>query len=83
MKTELEERIEEFRNKISTIQKSIRQIKRTGISENILVLIIQRSSQRFLTHRYSKPLNIGDVKAIIAGIEDLEDYIFPKEEVKV
>ena len=79
-KTELETRVEEFRDKISAIQKSIRQIKRTGINENVLYLIIQRSSQRFLNTRYTKPfINISDVKAVIAGVEDLSNYMFAEE----
>ena len=78
-KTELEKRIGEFRDKIAAIQKSIGQIKRTGINENILYLIIQRSSQRFITSGQMHPVTIGDVKAIIAGIEDLPEYMFPAE----
>lgn len=79
-KTEIEKKVEEFRGKIVAIQKSIQQIKRTGISDSILYLIIQRSSQRFVSNKYSNPLAIGDVKAIIAGIEDLENYMFPPTE---
>lgn len=79
-KTELEQKVEEFRSKITAIQKSVQQIKKTGMNENILYLIIQRSSQRFCSNRYSKPLSINDIKAIIAGIEDLPNYMFPPED---
>jgi len=74
--TKLEKKVDEFRGKITAIQKAIRQIKRTGIEESILYLIIQRSSQRFQKSRYTSPISVGDIKAVIAGIENLQEYMF-------
>ena len=51
-KIEIERKIDEFRDKIWAIQKAIQQIKRTGISEDILYMIIQKSGQRFLHHKF-------------------------------
>jgi len=74
--TKLEKKVDEFRGKITAIQKAIRQIKRTGIEESVLYLIIQRSSQRFQKSRYTNPISVGDIKAVIAGIENLQEYMF-------
>jgi len=75
-KTKLEEKFDEFRDKIIAIQKTVRQIKRSGISESVLYGIIQRNSQRYLNNRYAKPITISQVKAILSGIETLEEYVF-------
>ncbi len=78
-KTQLEKKFEEFQDKINAIQKAVKQIKKTGIKDVVLYGIIQKSSQRFYPSRYSSPISMGQVKAIIEGIENLDEYVFEQE----
>jgi len=77
-KTELEKKMDEFRKKVTAIQKAFQQIKRTGFNESVLVLLIQRNAQRFNSSS-RKPISTIDVRAVMSGVETLEDYLFEEE----
>ena len=79
-KKELAAKWEEVKDKIQAVQKGVAFLKQSGINEKVLYWLIQKNSERFRNNRYGNPLKIGDVKAIIRGIETFEDYVFPPTE---
>jgi hypothetical protein len=82
-KTQMEEKLEEFEAKISAIQQGIKQMRRTGIREKTLLILVQKSSQRFMPKSSVNQINLGEVKAVIQGIEGLRDFIFKPETSRI
>lgn len=77
---EFQESIDKLKEQISVLQKAIRSMKRTGLSENILYKAILSSANRYYKSTYfRKPITLKMIKAIVEGIENLEEYIFPPE----
>ena len=72
----IEEQIKALREKVFAIQEGVSELRHYGLRNDLIYHAIQKSSQKF--NKSLKPIAIGDVKAIISGIENLYDYMFPK-----
>ena len=76
-KTDFHAKIEETKDKVEALQKGVEELKQTGIKENVLFNLIKMSSQKHCSSS-NHPLTIGDVRAIIKGIQSLKEYMFYK-----
>ena len=82
-KTEFQTRMDELKGKIEGISKAFAGLKKTGISENVLFKIIKDAANRQYDapkHGNRSPITIKMIEAVIAGVEGLEEYVFPTEE---
>lgn len=82
-KTEFQQLMEELKSKIYSIQKAVAGLRKTGIDEKVLFKMIQDSAKKHYHPTYGyKPtaITIKVVRAVIEGIEGLEEFVFPKDE---
>lgn len=82
MEVEITKQVEGMRDKIEAIQKGMEALRKTGLKEDVLIMLIQKNSQKFTCLRNNN-LKLDDVKAIVRGIETLPAYIFGKTKAKV
>lgn len=69
------DKIKDLGLKAEALQKAVKELKETGINENLLYHAIQCASQKYAP-AYNK-IGVGEVKAICKGIEGIKDYLFP------
>ena len=63
--------IEQLQKEVRAISKAIAKIRKSGISDRALMLLIQASAGTVGSKKVSMKL----VRAIVLGIENLEDFI--------
>ena len=73
------EPLAEFKQQIESIQTGVRLIRDSGISDDALFLLIQRASPSYGV-RPAKKVTIRMIKAVIAGMDALKDFVFPYDE---
>ena len=71
------DQIKQLRKDMGALQKAVKSLKETGLNENLLAYIIQQSAKRFHT---GTPVNLKFIKFILQGIEDIDVFVFPREE---
>ena len=75
-----EQSVKDLKETVQAVQKGINDLKQSGLNEDLLIYAIQKAAQPF-NHSYTQ-IKVGDIKAMISGIENLKSYIFPKENEK-
>lgn len=81
-KKEFEISLQKLQKQISALRKAIIGLKATGLNESVLYHALQKCANKHYTQRYCKQIGIPMIRAIVEGIGDLEDYIFPPEETE-
>lgn len=78
---------EEIANSIAGLQKTVgkissavKQIKSSGINPDALYVLIQRAAGPRPEYRKQGPIPLAIIKAVCDGLEDIEEYVFPKED---
>ena len=70
--------LDELRPQIAAIQKGVDQLRKTGVREQVLLLLIQRASPMIgVPPRYPA---IGAIKAVLEGMASLEEYVFGEDD---
>lgn len=77
LKKEFKLSITELKQKVSALQKAVKELRQNGLNERILVFAIQQISNKYYAG-YPK-IGMAEAKAFLRGIETIEDYLFPKE----
>jgi len=77
MKKEMQERIDEVKENVISLQLAVKEIRATGLNEAVILYAIQRNCE---SDWQGKKPNKSDIKKILASVETLEDYIFPPDE---
>ena len=77
LRKEFKANLECLNKQILALKKAILALKETGINENVLIYILQQSAKRF---HIGVPISAKIIKRLIKGIENIEEYVFPKEE---
>ena len=77
VKKHFKERIDDFRKKALAVQEAVCELRATGLNEHVIYFAIQRASQKHNTSM--SPIGVGDIKAIMQGLEGIEGYLFPEE----
>ena len=72
---ELIEAVEIFKDKVYAVQEGIEELRSTGIKESVLILLIQKNSQKY-TEMRNNNITLDDIQAILRGIETLPEFIF-------
>jgi len=71
--------MDELKVQLESIQDGVRMIRESGISDDALFLLIQRASPSY-GYRPAKKVSIRMIKAVIAGMDALKEYVFPEDE---
>jgi len=79
-KKEFDISLETLHTQISALQKGLNLLRKTGINDDLLYIALQRCAQRHYSDRYNKTISIKIIRAVVSGIGDLGEYIFPSEE---
>lgn len=74
-----DEGVDKLKDRIAAIQSGVAELRKTGIRESVLCLLLARASQKYLKNRYSNPISTGDVRAILSGIETFREYVFGRD----
>lgn len=69
------EKLQDMGEKVVAIQKAVRDLRETGIREDILIVIIQGAAGNVK----GKPVPVSFIKATLNGLDTLEDYVFGKD----
>lgn len=77
LRKEFKANLERLNKQTKNLKEAILTLKETGINENVLVYILQQSAKRFHT---GIPISPKIIKYLIKGIENIEEYVFPKED---
>ncbi len=77
LRKEFKTNLECLNKQITALKKAILVLKETGINENVLIYILQQSAKRFHT---GAPISAKIIKHLVKGKENIEEYVFPKEE---
>ena len=83
-KTEFQKRMDELKEKIGGISKAFVGLKKTGISEDVLFKIIRdAANSHYSAPNYGNrnPITIKLIRAVVEGVQGLEEYVFPKEDL--
>ena len=64
--------ISHLEKQVANINKAVQDLRETGIREEVIFLLIQKSAGNVKF----KPVPIKLVKAVVEGIESLEEYVF-------
>ncbi|MFA5163792.1 MAG: hypothetical protein WC441_04745 [Patescibacteria group bacterium] len=80
---QMQVKLKDLRYKVRALQKGINELKSTGIRESEIYQMVLRSANRFYDspRKYQKPLSVVMVKAIISGVEHLEDFVYPDKKL--
>ncbi len=68
--------VEELKREVGILQHAVRELKASGINEDILLIAIQKSAKRFYT---GSPIRVKHIKWILKGLENLDEYLFLEE----
>ena len=79
-KKEFEISLQRLQRQIRALQKGINEIRATGINDVLLYQAIRACANKHYKERYSKPIGIPIIKAVVEGLGSLKDYIFPPDE---
>ena len=77
IKKNFKEQINDFRQKAVALQKAVTELKAMGLNERVLMFAIQQAAQKH-NNKYA-PIGIAEIKAILQGLEGIENYLFPEE----
>lgn len=72
--------IEDLHKVVAAISEGVDRILQTGISEPALLHLIRNASPLVAGCRPEKKPTIGQIRAVVAGMAALEDYVFPVDE---
>ena len=64
----VKEKFDELRDKIAALQGAVNELKETGINDDVLYLLIQKSSPGRIP--------MDHIRLLIEGIGSLEEYVF-------
>ncbi len=81
-KKEFEVSLKTLQKQIKALSKGINDLRATGINETVLYHALRSCANKHYSNRYYKPIGTPVIKAVVEGIGDLEDYIFPPDEEK-
>lgn len=73
----IEENIKSLKEKVHAIQEGVCELRHYGLRDELIYHAVQRAAQKH--NKSYTPISIGDVKAIMSGLEELHDYMFPKK----
>ncbi len=79
-KDEFIEKVMTLKHEIKAIQKSISVLRKTGLGENIIYMIIQKATPNIGGRGGYSPISIKTIKAVIGGIERMYEVTFPEPE---
>jgi len=71
--------LDEFKSQIEAIQDGVQRIRDSGISDDALYVLIQRAAPTFGGQTKKKP-SISMIRAVMAGMDRLKEYVFPDED---
>ena len=69
--------LEDLKSDVQAIAEAVKDLKEFGLSEDILLIAIQRSAKKFHT---GGPIGVKHIKWILEGLENLDEYLFPHQE---
>ena len=72
----MENSIEELKDKINYLQDAVDGLQQCGLRKSLLYIAIQKNSEK--VGFPAKPIPLSHIKAIIGGIEDIKEYMFPE-----
>ncbi len=79
--TEFDQKLDCLKSQITALQEAAKEIKESGLRESLFLTALQRAAQKHLEGYAScKPIGIRYIKAILNGIEDIKEYMFPTED---
>ena len=78
---EMKIKLKDLRLKVRALQRSMNNLKATGIRESELTHMILRSANRYYkgVMKYRKPITQTMVKAILDGVDNLEEFVYPPQ----
>ncbi len=79
-KAEFEKQLDEVKTQIRAIQEGVCELRKTGIRENVIYLLIQKASPN-IGRLGGQPVSASTIKAVMKGIDGLYDYVFPPKKV--
>ena len=69
--------IEDLRPVVQGIQRAVRKLRQSGISDRALVLLIQHAAPRVPSRRgQQRMISREEIAAVLEGIEGLADFVF-------
>ncbi len=79
-KDEFIEKVQTLKHEIKAIQKSISVLRKTGLGENIIYMLIQKAAPNIGGRGGYSPISVKVIKAIMHGIDSLYEVTFPEPE---
>ena len=74
--------IDDLRVEVESIAEGVEKIRCSGITDDALIMLIQRAAPSITTGRYNRTTKPSKkmIEAVLEGIEGLEEYVFGSEE---
>jgi len=76
-KTEMEEDILKLKGMLETVERMVKGIKTTGISDRALYLLIQAAAG---TGSRGRKIPMSTIRAVVEGMEAIREFTFPEED---
>lgn len=68
--------MEELKKKVLAIQEGVCELRATGLKDDLIYFAVQRAAQKH--NKSYQAIGVGDIKAVMLGLEGLYEYMFPK-----
>ena len=69
--------IEEIRECVQAMSKGVAELKKAGLRDSVLRLLVQKSAVRHLPSHQKHKLSTKMVQAVMDGLETFDEYLFP------
>lgn len=78
-KKEFQISLQKLKRQIKALRKAVNSLRATGLNDTVLYNALKTCANRYYKPKYHKPISTTIIKAVVEGIGDLEDYIFPPD----
>lgn len=72
MNTEIQAKVDKLRKEVRSLRNAVKKLRETGLNEEVLLYAIKKAE--------GSNMKTDDIKRIVFAIEDVENYLFPKED---
>jgi hypothetical protein len=72
--------IDELKAMVTSIDRGVKKLTKSGISRRALILLIQHASPQVGGNRSTRKPRVQDIEAVLSGMEGLREYVFGEDE---